>query len=144
MIDLMGPEPRGSGTPEALLGETSATYWFPGDALSASIKLFRFEMGLVPVAWGRWVMTWNPLGIGASGVRLVHMDAGPSNITQIAEFTGYYNVTPIVGAVDITATLNSLRTGGQYKFIGHQLRSNGITQAPLVYSSALEIVWDLG
>ena len=72
------------------------------------------------------------------------MDAGPSNITQIAEFTGYYNVTPIVGAVDITATLNSLRTGGQYKFIGHQLRSNGITQAPLVYSSALEIVWDLG
>lgn len=129
---------RDAATP---LNSGNGTNWaFSGAALSASTISLYANMGM-SLHYARFLMVWTPNhATSATGVRLVHMDSGPTNITEIAKFelTG---MTPRVDAVDVTAALQALLAGGANKFLGLQTRGNGFAPSK-TYSALIECVWN--
>lgn len=132
---------RDAGT--AVNSAVSTTYAFPGTALTAStFQLYAASFAGMKLRYARWLVAWNPntSGATASGVRLIHADSGPTNITQIAEFTATGS-TPRTDAVEVTSDLNTLLAGGSNKTIGYQAKGDG-TNACNVYLSVIECVWE--
>ncbi len=133
-FQFFGPFP-GSGYTTHL----GPTYGFM-TALTASTKHFFFNDGLSPIVRALWIVVWIPINPAASA-RLVHMDDGPLNITQIAAVPGMATPNPIVSYADVTAPLDALRQAGVYKSLGVQFKDDGFTDWR-IYESRLEIVWD--
>lgn len=121
---------------------SGAQFAWPGSALTASTTTVYFNFSPKrPITYARWVVAWNPnTGASPTGLRLVHADDGPSNVTEIARITGMNYFQPRVDAVDVTATMQSLSDGASYKHIGHQTFGNGMNGC-LIYSSVLLVVW---
>jgi hypothetical protein len=135
-LDLVGADPRASA---ALLGTTTASYGFTGDALSASMTTLVPEVTITPrLIFARWSLVWTPNASGC-GVQLVHADSGPTNITQVAEFTGNAAVTPVASAVNVTSTLAPIIAAGARKFIGQQVKGNGSVGA-VIFASRVEMI----
>lgn len=112
----------------------AAEWAFLGSALTANtLQWYGQLVDSDRLYYARWVCAWNPRGAGE--VRLVQADSGPSNIVDIATFSRNQK-TPLVDAVDITATLKAIKT---QKTIGHQ----GGNGAPLIYSSVIELVYSV-
>lgn len=138
--EFFGPFPDGGLVPQG----TAGAYGWAEDATSASIQVLNIDQG-VPSDWAtalfaEWRLVWLPAN-ASNGVRLVHADSGPSNITQIAEFTGNAGGTPTNTAVDVTADLNALVAAGVWKQLGMQVKqAGGLT----IYQSRLEVVWQIG
>ena len=110
---------------------------FPGAALSASVKRFRFELGWQPVREARFVAIWTsnyPVNV----IRVVHMDSGPTNIVQMGRIDGVTSNSPRPGAVDITAAYNALVAARTMKFIGYQVWTDGVVPWTL-YDVHLEL-----
>lgn len=132
---------RHAGTP--VIGGPSGTVWaFPGNALTASTTRMEFDW-MPPIESARWVIAWNPnTGASPTGVRLIHFDDGPNNITHITQITACCTVSPIGSAnvTDVTAALQSLQAAGVMKNIGHQTIGNG-GNGPMIYSSEIHIKW---
>ena len=135
--DLYGPESRSGAA--LVQGSTGGGYLWPGSALSASTLRMRFDLVTRRVAYARWLVVWTPNGAG-NGIRLVHADDGPANVTAVAEFTGLSQVTPINSAADITDELNALIDGGALKQVGHQVMAG--SRSPVIFASRLEVVWE--
>jgi len=147
VLDLVGADPRGYGpsAPFTLAlrppGYLSA-YTLPGSAASASAQYL--ASGLARIAWARWRVCWNPMGDRVSGLRLT-MEApgfGDPAPDVLGEFTGRSEATPIHTGLDITVALQAAQgridlmgTGG---YAVQRLRGQ-----PIVFSSAIEIVWEL-
>lgn len=134
--DFFGPEPR---IADALTQSSTGGYVWPGNALTSSTHTLRFDLGLRTALAATWRLVWTP-NDAANGMRLVHADDGPLNITQIAEQTGVATATPRHDAVDVTTQINALISGGVFKHLGHQITAG--TTAPLIFMSRLEIVWE--
>lgn len=133
---LFGPIPH---TGSAWTQGATVGYEWPGAALSASTVWFPFDR----VTWReaaavRWQLVWTP-NDASNGIRLVHLDPGPLNITQLAEFTGSASGSPIHQTIEITAAFNALIAGGVEKYIGNQITATAT--GPTLYSSRLEILW---
>ena len=133
VVDIYGPEPRDA---QATADSPGGTYTWPGAALSTSTRRFYFDRGLRTLVRATWELAWIPDGTG-DGVRLVHMDDGPTNITQIAERTGapagyeYYTA-------DLTSAINALIASGVFKHIGLQWKASGTIE---VHRSSLVLVF---
>lgn len=133
-------EPRSS---EALAqSSTGGSYVWANDALTASTFTFRFDKGSLweDILYARWYVVWHPNGDTNNGIRLVHADDGPTNITEIAEFTGRSDTSQIVSETDITTDLATLLAGGAKKHIGHQIKTTGTGMK--IYLSRVEVVWE--
>ena len=127
-----------------IVSTTTTTYGFPGAALTAStIQWYAGSFTGRRLKYARWLLAWNPQAATAAtaGVRLIHADAGPTNITQFAEITRGSRTTPIVDAVEVTTELNALLDAQVNKTIAHQARGDG-TAGCDIYLSELELVWD--
>ena len=131
-VDFMGAESRQA---EALLGAGGTSWAWPGSALTASVNKAYFNLGLPTATYVRLLVAWNPRGATNNGVRLVHADDGPTNITSLVEFTGRTETTPVVDAGDITTEWNLLVYDLVTKNLGLQLRGN-----PYVFRVTLELV----
>lgn len=140
---LYGPECRESA---ALQAETGTTYAFPGSALSASTVALLSGADM-RVLRAYWSVVWTPNATGC-GIRLISADAGPTNITQIAEITGSAVATPLnEGTYLPQATIQALFdftaageiAGVNGKTLGHQTKGNG-TVSPLIYVSRLQFL----
>ncbi len=117
---------------------TSATWGFPGSALTASTRRFYGDkMHGRQVDMALWLVAWTPNTGG--GLRLVKFDNGPMNIEEIARIEAS-GATPVTGGVDITAALQSILDAGQFKQLGQQTHGNG-SSACTVYASWIEIIW---
>lgn len=132
-VDLIGANPNGAYTQHS----TGGAYIWPGNALSSSqMAVLGNVATLRPIAFARWVLVWTP-GAAENGVRLTSADAGPANVTTIAEATGDAHTTPRVFAATITDALNAARGGA--KFYGHQMKAG---DSPMVvHLSRIDIVW---
>lgn len=121
------------------ISANNATVWsWNGAALSNSVVTMRWDFQpQKEIRFARLICVWTPQH-SASKVRLIHMDDGPTNITEIAQCASGGEATPIVSGADITADLNALRSGGVKKHLGWQTQGNGSTQF-LVYKVAIEI-----
>ncbi len=144
-IMLYGPEPR---TAAALTAAVGATYGFQGDALSASTAfLLGGVSGIVLGCF--WQVVWTP-NDAACGIRLISADAGPTNITQLAELTGNASATPVNdGAFIAAATIQALydftaaqSIGGTSKTLGYQTKGSGAV-APVLYMSRLQVILEV-
>lgn len=134
-IPLFGPESRAA---EALTADVSATYAFQGSALSASTAfLLGGVFGIVTGCF--FQVIWTPNN-ASCGIRLISADAGPTNITQIAELTGSASATPLNdGTFVLASTMQALfdttgaqAVGGSSKTLGFQTKGSGAV-APLIY-----------
>lgn len=139
-LEFIAAEPR---TSACFLGDSlQTTYQFPGDALSVSLQTFIPQT--LPVTArlvkARWVLLWQPNATGC-GVQLVHADSGPTNITQVHEFTGLSDTTPVASTAEVVDTLDDLVVAGARKFIGHRYKGNG-SVAPRIYASRLELLFE--
>lgn len=117
---------------------TAQTIPFHADALD----------GLV-VESAIWRICWKPNinSPAQTAVRLCWANSGPSNITQIESFfSGGKTNTPLNEAVNITEKLNQIIFEHKNPATYFQLFTHSIgdgTNAPLIYSSALEITYDI-
>ena len=116
-----------------------ATYVFIGDALTPSTKWFPFSRGFPRVESAIWKHTWTPNDANTY-VRLVHMDNGPDNITQIGEIQSNGSTSPVVETLDFTSVMNELIVAKVDKHLGFQVRDNGSSSSS-IYESRLEIVF---
>jgi hypothetical protein len=130
-IDLF-TEPRQS---HAVVGPGGSTWVWPGTALSAHVQTLWFSTGQPTASWVRAVIIWNPRGNAANGVRVLHMDDGPTNLTALFEATGRTESTPVVDAGAITTEWNALVTGLTSKHLGWQTKGN-----PYVFKVTIEVV----
>lgn len=122
------------------LGQPTNDWLFPGNALSASLRRFRFDW-CRPIADARWMVVWDPNTSGTqTGIRLVQSDDGPTNLVELDRFVVTGPMSPITGAKDVTAKLQALQQAGVMKNIGHQTIGNG-SAGPKIYRSTLEIRW---
>jgi hypothetical protein len=121
---------------------TSTNWWFPYAVLSSSTNpFFADQLQGAHIKHARWTIVWIPNTSGATtGIRLVHFDAGPVNMTEFAK-SEKSGTSPIHTFLDVTDQLNDLLEAGQFKYIGYQIRGNG-SQSPLIYGSWLDIVWE--
>lgn len=129
-----------AGTP--VLGSVSGGSWaFPGAALTASTyRIYGDYLTGRTVLRADWVVAWNPnTGPNPTGVRLVKMDNGPANITELARVDAMNRTTPQVSGVDITAEIQTILDNGEYKHLGHQTYGNGANGC-LIYSSVIYII----
>ena len=121
-----------------LLGTTpSATWQFPGSALSASsIRVYPSTMRVVSATW---FLVWNPsAGPTFNAVRLVTADNGPMNLQQIAFLNRNQVSTPIVQSVDITAAFRAIAEGQTSRQI--LMQTCGDTQSR-IFRSTIDVVW---
>lgn len=88
-------------------------------------------------AWVSFI--WTPKAVG-SAIRLVSFDGGPANIAQIAEITGLTNTSPINSVVNVTTAIQALIDDSAEKFIGFQMKHDGVT-APHLYAVWVECVY---
>jgi hypothetical protein len=138
VMQLFGPvQSRG-----ALLGPAGSSWVFPGSALSASTKMFPFNLAIHPVVFARWVFVWIPRSSTAKA-RLVAFDYCKSqgnciNLEVLAEIDGMANNSPVVNVVLITSQLNNLIGRGELKHIGFQMMDNGAAQW-MLFESRLEM-----
>lgn len=116
---------------------------WPGAALTSSTTGIYFNhMRGRKIVFAGWVLAWNPnTDDTKTGIRLVHMDDGPRNITEIAKATGTNYKAPRHDKFDVTEDIQKLFDGGAFKHIGHQSYSDS-KSACLIYSSILVIVWN--
>lgn len=131
-LDFLGAESRQAS---ALVGVGGTSWVWPGSALTASVNKAWFNLNLPTAQYVRLLVVWNPRGDSGNGVRLVHADDGPTNITELGAVSGSTATTPIVSTLDLTTDWNSLGSGGVAKNLGMQLRGN-----PYVFRVTLEIV----
>lgn len=128
---------------------SGSTFAFPGDALSASTFKMHFDKLAEGrrVKYARWILVWTPrtvAGGGATAVRLVMFDDGPSNIVvagRIGSPVGVSSQSPRTDQVDVTDVLNDAIAAGNYKQFGHQTAGTG-SSGCYIYSSSVEIVWE--
>lgn len=120
----------------------NTAYTFIGNALSANTKVFPFSMGLPFAVKATWRHIWTP-NSNQTFVRLVHMDGGPTNITQIVEVQSGGTATPVVEIRDFTGAFNDLVTAKIDKQIGFQVKDNN-TLTSTIYESRLEIWYKVG
>jgi hypothetical protein len=137
-LDLVGQDPTAA---TALQGWVGTTYSFAQDALTASTRALYMDLKLATLVYARWLVVWNPRN-SSSGVRLIHADSGPTNIVEIAKFDTNPATTPVPSAVDVTTTLATLVSANVMKFLGHQSKGNG-SQGAIIFSSSIEMVWDV-
>lgn len=127
-----------------IIGEPSGAVWaWPGAALTASVTTLHAGLGEYSLVAACWVLAWDPATAGSSptGVRLIHADDGPSNITEIARIDATYATTPRRSSVDILDALRGvLSSGATHKHIGHQTFGNG-QNGPRIYLSEIQCVW---
>lgn len=130
-------------TNNPLVGNPSAVWNWPGKCLTAQSVVFPYPACL-NIKSAKWRLTWNPNvndGVSQTAVRLVSANSGPSNVQQIAAFFHANYTNPLNDAVDITQALRSLvDTSGEMFQILHQTAGNAFV-GPLIYSSALEVVY---
>ncbi len=130
----------GPSYPSGFSGVNSSTYTWNGAALSNNVSTFRFDFQPgKTLRFARLLCVWTPNSSGA-GIKILHMDDGPTNLTDIAECPHSGQTTPIVSAVDITASINTLISNGSKKHLGWQSKSNGVTP-PTIYKISLELVY---
>lgn len=124
----------------AIRDHAVGTQWvFPGSALTAATKRFRFSRGLQSVNSAVWLLMWVTPN-RSHKARLVYFDDGPSNVVEICEVTGTGEGQPRVNSFDLTGLFNKLVAERIDKNIGWQLKDDGNTAAE-VFESRLEIVW---
>jgi hypothetical protein len=126
----------------ALVGPIPNTWAFPGTGVTASLIQWRADYPGMDLEVAYWRVIWDPNGSGAgqTGVRLVHADSGPSNITSIVAQTDDATGSVRNDAFDVTSTLQGFLDSETYKQIGHQMIGNATTAANL-YMSELELIW---
>lgn len=130
----------GPSYPSGFGGVNSTVYAWNGAALSNNVSTFRFDFQTgKTLRFARLLCVWTPNSAQA-GIKLLHMDDGPSNLTDLAECPHAGQITPIVSAVDITSALNALIANGVKKHLGWQSKSNGVTP-PTIYKISLELVY---
>lgn len=118
-----------------------ADFGMLGNALTASSIPFRADQ-IGPLVSARWVLVWNPnTGASPTYVRLVKADDGPSNLIELERFGRSNAASPLVDAVDITAKLNDIISGGIGKQLIEQTCGNG-ANGPLIYASWIEMVFE--
>lgn len=122
---------------------TPAFWQYPGSALTAATKLFRFDFGVLPARSARLRMVWTS-ATDQHYARLVHADDGPSNIVEmgVIRSRGRGLDLPDNQVVDVTQAFNELRAGRVYKNIGFQLHGDGATEVA-VWEARLEIVYEV-
>lgn len=125
------------------------TAWtFSGSSLTGQTVRLPLDHGLDPAGleYARFIVTWRPnVPAGVGGVRLVHCDDGPVNVTEIAKFERA-DPNPVPNAADVTAALRAMMAaaiaaGKTHKHLGVQMHGNGTTAVEL-FSAALELVWN--
>ena len=134
IVNLFGPAQYDGAIKKQHVGPE---WKFPGQALSASTQKFRFDLGYPPVKYARWLVIWTP-GSKATSLRLVHMDDGPANITEIGIIEGTDHPRPTAEELIITDSINQLVSGHVAKQIGFQVKDGGDADW-VIYSSRLEI-----
>jgi hypothetical protein len=129
----------------ALVGPTANSWEWMGTGVTASLIQFRGDQTGQRLVYAYWRVVWDPNagGFGSTGVRLVHADSGPSNITAFSgcSLTATDTGTVRNDAVNVLTELQGFLDGGTYKQIGHQGIGNA-TNAPKIYMSELELVWE--
>lgn len=139
-ISLMGPR-QGDG----LLVLPVGTEWKFLTALTASTKMFCFNLGVLEVAYARWVVIWTSNNV-AVNARLVSFDYATNEVMQnpvelaLAEADGA--MAPRAVAKEITGQLNDLAKSKVTKQIGFQVKDDGVNNW-LLYESRLEITYKL-
>ena len=124
-VDLFGPEPRASN---ALRFDLSVkSYGFPGSALTASTQAFT-DQANVKIVYALWDVAWNPAGKAGNGVELVKFKEGPSELTQIAQFTGETGSSAVHKQANVTSALEGwweeAAKSGSGRFVGHRMKSD--------------------
>jgi hypothetical protein len=125
-----------------VVSPVGATWAWGGDCLSSSTGRMRFDLLTDAILiHAKLLFEWTPNAPGApkSGVRLVHMDDGPTNITEIWAVESN-TMTPIVSSYDVTADIQALITAGVDKQLGFQVHGDG-TNSCTIYGAILEFVW---
>jgi len=126
----------------ALKGTSGGADWaFPGKALTASSIPLKWNlMNNVNVVSAKWILVWNPFtAISPTGVRLVKMDDGPTNLVQLARIDGANTITPKVDSVILTNEFVIMASEGITKQIGQQTYGNGVWGG-LIYASWIELI----
>lgn len=132
---------RNAGAP--LVGYKGNPFGYPGSCVTAQSAVF--EAGAffgASIVSAKWRVCWLPNITGASqtAVRLVSAESGPSNLQQLAAFFAGNNTTnPLNDAADITAAMQALVAQGDFFQLIHQTAGDNV-KAPLIYSSAIELV----
>lgn len=121
-----------------LFGTTpSATWQFPGSALSASSV--RIHPSDFRVKSATWVVVWNPnAGATFNAIRLVTADDGPVNLQQIAFINRNQAQTPVVQAVDITDAIRAITEGQASRQV--LMQTCGDTPSR-IFRSTIDVVW---
>jgi hypothetical protein len=126
----------------SLHGWPGTDFNWSADALTGSTHNFRFDLGLGTIFQAKWRLVFNSLGRTACVTRLVHLDPGPFNITEIGRLDNGNSPSPTHKWLDITAAMQALVAGGKEKYLGHQCKGDGGT-GPIVFSSRIEIIWEI-
>jgi hypothetical protein len=136
IVQLYGPTPIGQ-----TLQPNSPFAWMPPDAaLTASTQTLWFNAGLGPFTFVRWLLVWLAPNVNIHA-RLVSMDDGPTNLTQLAQIDAAADgaMGPHPAGVIVTDAFNQMMARGRYKHIGYQIWDDGVNH-PTIYSSRLELV----
>lgn len=136
-------------TNDPLVGNKTSTWAVGGSCFTAQSIIFHANaLAGMNIESATWRLTWLPNIPTASqtAVRLCSADSGPSNITEITSFFGSANTTnPRNDAVDVTAALKALVDSHKVTPAMFQLFTQTIgdgTYGPLIYSSALEVIYN--
>jgi hypothetical protein len=137
--DFFGPLP-GEGYSEIL-----PQRWVFLTAVTANTRLFRFDLGMPPLAWALWRVVWTTR-TPYNATRLIHFDDGVVNIGEIGGYIRPDSArlgSPANQGVDVTNELNALIAGRVAKNIGVQIW--GDAQQPVtMYASRLELCYKHG
>jgi len=139
-VNLMGPR-QGDGYVIHPVG----TEWKFLTALTASTKMFQFQMGMPPCAYARWMVVWTPNNV-AMAARLLAFDyavnAIPLNPTELGVVQSDGSMNPRPMALEFTDGMNKLIAGRQPKHIGFMVRDDGVNNW-ILYESRLELTFTL-
>lgn len=139
---------RNTGVP--LVGNKTSVWDVGGSCFTAQcVVIHENTLASMNIESACWRLTWLPNipTTAQTAVRLCSADSGPSNIAAIASFFGSANTTnPRNDAVDVTLALKTLVNSHKVTPAMFQLFTQTIgdgTYGPLIYSSALEVVFNV-
>jgi hypothetical protein len=140
MLDMF----RNAAAP--MVGNEHSVFKVSGSCLSAQVIPFHPEsFDELSIRQAVWRITWLPnISNGAqTAIRLVSALSGPAAIAPIiATYSGGKPNTPLNEAYNVTSAINELLMGTPPSFFQLFTESAGDgTHAPLIYSSALEVIF---
>jgi hypothetical protein len=125
---------------EGALVHTPTNQWaWPGEALSASTGHLAFRYGFPPVTFARAIIVWSPGSVN-NGIRIVHADDGPTNITEMGrKISTESTQSPRAHGIILTDQLNELVNNKVSKHVGYQVIGDGTPMT--IYEVTLEITF---